>query len=120
MGEARQLAERHIAGFNERRWDTSLYAPDIEIVEPGGTLRGVDAFKAMGEGFVAMFPDSAMHVQNVIESGDAVAVEGAYRGTHTSGRTLDLPICLVFRVEAGRIASNHAYYDQAAFAAQIG
>jgi len=53
-------------------------------------------------------------------------------GTHTgplatpqgevppTGRTLQLPICLGFEVAAGRITSNHAYYDQMTLAAQLG
>ena len=37
-----------------------------------------------------------------------------------TGRTLRLPICLVLETAAGRIASNHVYYDQMTFAAQLG
>jgi ketosteroid isomerase-like protein len=38
----------------------------------------------------------------------------------STGRTLRLPICLVFEAAAGRIASNHVYYDQMTFAVQLG
>jgi len=134
MSEARDLAEAHIRAFNERAWSRAadIYAPDLITVEPGGTTHGIDAFVGHGQGFAAAFPDSRMEVTAIIESGSHAVAEGVYTGTHTgplatpqgevppTGRTLRLPICLVFEVAAGRIASNHAYYDQMTLAAQLG
>ena len=134
MPEARDLAEAHVRAFNERAWSRAaeLYAPDLIAVEPGGTTSGIDEFLGHAQGFTTAFPDSRMEVTTIIESGNRAAVEGVYSGTHTgplataqgevppTGRTLRLPICLVFEVAAGRIASNHAYYDQMTFAAQLG
>lgn len=37
-----------------------------------------------------------------------------------TGRTLRLPACLVFEVNAGRITAQRAYYDQMTLAAQLG
>jgi steroid delta-isomerase-like uncharacterized protein len=134
MSEARDLAEAHIRAFNERAWNRAaeIYAPDLITVEPGGTTHGIDAFVSHGQGFAAAFPDSRMEVTTIIESGRHAVAEGVYTGTHTgplttpqgevppTGRTLQLPICLVFEVAAGRITSNHAYYDQMTLAAQLG
>jgi steroid delta-isomerase-like uncharacterized protein len=134
MSEARDLAEAHVRAFNERAWHRAagLYAPDIELIEPGGTYHGIDALLGHAEGFAAAFPDSRMQASAVIESGGRVVVEGIYSGTHTgplatpqgemppAGRTLRLPVCFVFEVAAGRISSSHVYYDQMTFAAQLG
>src|SRR5215472_11102742 len=109
MSEARDLAEAHVRAFNERAWPRAaqIYAPDLEVTEPGGTARGIDDFLGHAKGFVAAFPDSRMEVATVIESGHHAVVEGIYTGTHTgplatpqgqvppTGRTLRLPICLV-------------------------
>ncbi len=134
MSESRDLAEMHVKAFNERRWEraTGIYAPDLVMVEPGGTANGIDAYLAVAKGFVAAFPDCRMDVTVVIASGDRVAIEGVYSGTHTgtlvtpqgevppTGKTLSLPLCDVFEVQAGRIASVRAYYDQTTFGAQLG
>jgi steroid delta-isomerase-like uncharacterized protein len=134
MSEARDLAEAHVRAFNERAWSRAaeIYAPDLVVVEPGGTTHGIESFLGHAQGFAAAFPDSRMEVTTIIESGHHAAAEGLYSGTHTgplatpqgevppTGRTLRLPICLVFEVAAGRIASNHVYYDQMTFAAQLG
>jgi steroid delta-isomerase-like uncharacterized protein len=134
VSEARDLAEAHVRAFNERAWSLAadLYAPDLVVIEPGGTVRGIDRFVGHAQGFAAAFPDSRMEAAVIIDSGDRAVIEGVYTGTHTgplatpqgevpaTGRTLQLPICMVFEVAAGRIASNHVYYDQMTFAAQLG
>jgi len=134
MSEARDLAEAHIRAFNARAWNRAaeIYAPDLVAVEPGGTTCGIDGFLGHAQGFAAAFPDSRMEVTTIIESGNHAVVEGLYIGIHTgplatpqgevppTDRTLRLPICLIFEVAAGRITSNHVYYDQMTFAAQLG
>jgi steroid delta-isomerase-like uncharacterized protein len=134
MSEATELAVQHHQAFNERAWDRAgqLYAPDLVVVEPGGTSHGIDALLAHAQGFVQAFPDSRADIKTITESGSRVAVEAVYSGTHTgslptpqgevpaTGRTLSLPYCAVMEVVAGRIASHHVYYDQASFAAQLG
>ena len=135
MGEAHDLAQRHIDAFNNRTWNdaTSIYSPDLVTIEPSaGTMNGIDEFVAMASGFAAALPDSRLVVGQITEDGDRVIVEGKYTGTHTapmqtpqgvvppSGRSLDLPYCEIFEVEAGRIARHRVYYDQMTFAAQLG
>jgi steroid delta-isomerase-like uncharacterized protein len=134
MFEARELALQHVNAFNERAWSraAALYAPDLEMTEPGGTTQGIEPFLAHAKGFATALPDSRLEVTSVVESGTFVVVEGAYTGTHTgplvtpqgevppTGRQLSLPLCEVFEVAAGRIAKLRAYYDQMTFAAQLG
>jgi steroid delta-isomerase-like uncharacterized protein len=135
MSETRELAEQHYRAFNERAWDQApqIYSPDIVTVEPSmGTVHGIDAFLGFAKGFAQAFPDSRLEVTTVTESGNRVAIEGVYRGTHTApmmtaqgevpatGRTLALPHCDVFEVAAGRIVTHHVYYDQMTLAAQLG
>jgi steroid delta-isomerase-like uncharacterized protein len=134
MSEARELAERHVITFNERAWSrvSELYAPDLVMTEPAGTVQGIDPFLEHSKGFVTGLPDSRMEVTAIIESGNRVVIEGVYSGTHTgplgtpqgevppTGRILMLPLCDVIEVAAGRITQIRAYYDQMTFAAQLG
>jgi steroid delta-isomerase-like uncharacterized protein len=134
MSEARELAERHVNVFNERAWSRAheLYAPDLVMIEPAGTTRGIEPYLQTARGFTTAMPDSRMDVTAIIESGNRVVVEGEYTGTHTgplgtprgevppTGRKLKLPLCDVIEVTAGRITRISAYYDQMTFAAQLG
>jgi steroid delta-isomerase-like uncharacterized protein len=135
MPEARDLAELHIRSFDERTWSRApqIYAPDIVSVQPGGTtIEGIDALVGFGQGFATAFPDSRHEVRSILESGNIAVAEVTYIGTHTgpmaspqgevpaTGRTLRLPACLVFEVNAGRITAQRAYFDQMTLAAQLG
>ena len=135
MSEARELAEQHNRIFNERDWSAAaqVYSPDVVTIEPGaGTMHGIETFIGFAQGFAAAFPDSRLVVRTLTADGNRAVVEGVYTGTHTApmmspqgeipatGRTLALPYCDVFEVEAGRITTHHVYYDQMAFALQLG
>lgn len=134
MAEPRELAEMHVQVFNCRAWSKApdIYAPDIVMIEPVGATHGIDGYLGTAKGFVTAFPDSRFDVTAVIASGNSVVMEGVYSGTHTgplttpqgevapTGRTLELTLCDVFDIEAGRIQRVRAYYDQMALAAQLG
>ncbi|MDQ6670126.1 MAG: ester cyclase [Chloroflexota bacterium] len=109
-----------------RTWSRAqdLYAPDLVMIEPAGTTRGIEPFLDNAMGFVTALPDSRMDATAIIESGDYVVVEGTYSGTHPgplgtpkgevppTGRKLMLPLCDVIEVAAGRITQIRAYDDQ--------
>jgi predicted ester cyclase len=90
------------------------------------------AWRQYGEAFKAGLPDAHMEVTNVIESGDMVAVEARFVGTHTaplmspqgelapSGRSIDLAFSDFFELEDGKIVRHGVYYDQIAFMTQLG
>ena len=134
MSEARELVEQHVKIFNERGWGRApeIYAPDVVMVEPAGTNTGIGAYLNLAQGFVTAFPDCRMDVTATIESGNLAVIEGMYSGTHTgilqtpqgdvppTGRRLALALCDVCEIAAGRIVSIRAYYDQMAFAGQLG
>ncbi|MHB8646226.1 MAG: ester cyclase [Thermomicrobiales bacterium] len=137
MSVLRSLVERHYEQFANNDWDTAtaaeIFSPDVETIDPGaGTMRGIEAFKAYGAAFHKAFPDGRLNLDSAVESGDTIAVEGRFTGTHTgplagpsgdvppTGRKLDLPYCDVFQVKDGRITAHHVYYDQITFMTQLG
>ena len=77
MSEVKELLAMHVRAFNERAWGraSEIYAPDLVVIEPAGTVHGIDAFLGHAQGFTTAFPDSRMEVTTIIESGDQ-AVHG--------------------------------------------
>ena len=134
MGDLLDKVETFYARFAEGDLDAAgeILDPNVENVDPSGTLIGADAYKAYGAAFKRAFPDSRMTVLAAAESGDVVAVEGVYSGTHTgplatpmgeipaTGRSLALPYADIFRFEDGSVVAHHVYYDQATFMQQLG
>lgn len=134
MGEALEAAKRVDDAFNAHDVEARLAVnkDDTELVVPGGMqLRGreqADVLRAFWEAL----PDATITWKNHVESGSLIAGEGVLTGTHTgpfrtpqgeippSGSQVALPYAFIRRVEGGKIASEHLYFDQMEFLQQLG
>jgi steroid delta-isomerase-like uncharacterized protein len=135
MGQAREVAERYFRCIEKGDVQGALgcLAPGAEFTNPLGALPVPDGVRAMLEGYVSGFPDNRFEVKTALESGDQVALEGDWVGTHrgplplpggqsvpASGRSVRAPFVTMFRVTDGRIVSHRGYWDLAGFLAQLG
>jgi ketosteroid isomerase-like protein len=111
----------------------SVCADDLEIVDPGmGRVRGRDRFREYLKTFKRAMPDAQAIVEQTVEAGETVAVEGRFTGTHTgplateegdvepTGAEVDLRFADVSRVREGKIVAYHTYYDQLGLLTQLG
>lgn len=132
---AAETVRRFYKAFGAGNIDAALStcAEDLEILDPGmGQVRGRDRFRAYLETFKRAMPDARAIVEQTVEAGDAVAVEGRFTGTHTgplatedgdvepTGATVDLRFADVSRVREGKIVAYHTYYDQLGLLTQLG
>jgi ketosteroid isomerase-like protein len=109
-----------------------LLAPDCDVVVPGFSGRGPQAFIAWMQPFLGAFPDIRHELGTVAEAGDVIGFELRVSGTHTeamrspageipaTGRPLDLPAANMWRTDGGRIVAYHVYFDQMEFLGQLG
>jgi predicted ester cyclase len=110
----------------------AVNSDDTELVMPGGMkLRGPEQADVL-RAFWEALPDATITWENHVESGSMIAGEGVITGTHSgpfrtpqgeisaSGRQVKLPYAFVRRVEGGKIASEHLYFDQMEFLQQLG
>jgi steroid delta-isomerase-like uncharacterized protein len=133
--EAGEVVGRLYEAFGAGNLDeaTSACADDLEVVDPGmGQVRGSDRFREYLETFKRAMPDARAVVEHTVESGDTVAVEGRFTGTHTgplatddgdvdpTGAAVDLRFADVSRVRDGKIVAYHTYYDQLSLLTQLG
>lgn len=108
-------------------------AEDLEIIDPGmGQVRGRERFREYLVTFKRALPDARAVIEEIVESGETVAVEGRFTGTHTgplatddgdvepTGATVDLRFADVSRVRDGEIVAYHTYYDQLGLLTQLG
>jgi ketosteroid isomerase-like protein len=111
----------------------SVCADDLEIVDPGmGHVVGRERFREYLETFKRAMPDARAVIEHTVESGETVAVEGRFIGTHTgplatddgdvapTGATVDLRFADLSRVRDGKIVAYHTYYDQLGLLTQLG
>ena len=135
MSENTRLIERLYECLATGNWSAApeILSPDVVTTAPGApTMHGIEPFVEFARAFKLGLPDSRIEPARMLEVGDTVVVEGAFRGSFTgtlptpqgavpgNGRTLDLRFCDVFDVEAGRISRHGVYFDQVDFLAQLG
>jgi steroid delta-isomerase-like uncharacterized protein len=111
----------------------SVCAEDLEIVDPGmGHVHGRERFREYLDTFKRAMPDARALIDQTLESGEMVIVEGRFTGTHTgplttddgdvepTGATVDLRFADISRLRDGKIVAYHTYYDQLSLLAQLG
>ena len=134
MSQLSDLVQRHYdgaaAGDTARAADG--FDENVVTETPNGVLHGLEAFKAMGDAFLAGVPDQKMTIRHIYEAGDTVIVEGDYAGTQTgalvgpsgaippTGRSFSFPFADVFTVSGGKVVRHAVYWDNMAFMAQLG
>lgn len=109
------------------------FSDELETIDPGmGTVRGIEPFREYLETFKRAMPDARAIIERQYEAGDTVIVEGRFLGTHTgplagddgdiepTGASVDLRFADFSRVQDGKIASYHTYYDQVGLLTQLG
>ncbi len=100
----------------------SVCADDLEIVDPGmGHVRGRERFREYLETFKRAMPDARAIVEQRVEAGETVAVEGRFTGTHTgplvtddgdlppTGAAVDLRFADVSHVRDGKSIAYRTY-----------
>ena len=78
--------------------------------------------------FEASFPQYQLIANDMIAEGDQVAVRANFKGTHTgdlldipaTGREVDLPFIIVYRIDGGKIVEHWMSVDQMALMQQLG
>jgi predicted ester cyclase len=136
MGKLRELVDIHYQGVSTGDLDLamSVFDGDVVTIDPGaGRMDGIEAMRALGEAFLAGFPDGRLILERVAaETDDTIVVQGTFAGTHTgvlagpagelppTGRELRLPYCDIFVARDGRFVEHSMYYDQMTLLGQLG
>ncbi len=133
MGQARETSARLYELFAEDEIDgaAELFDSDCTHVMPSGE-QSMDQWKAFTAAFRRALTDGHMDVAHVVESDDAVAVEGRLKGTfeqaleisqgdiEPTGKPIDLRFADFFRVSDGKIVEAWNNFDFMSMFQQLG
>lgn len=130
------VARAAIEAFNASDWQgfRAAATPGVVYEETGSGRRveGIDAYLQLGQGWKEAFPDVKGTILSEIVSGDTVAQELLWEGTHTgtlvipgatipaSGKPFRAKAVMWSRFQGAEIAVAHHYLDVLALLAQIG
>jgi steroid delta-isomerase-like uncharacterized protein len=135
VASARDVVDQALDAFNAHDAERirALYAEDAVFTAPGEVeLKGPDAITEYAMSWLRAFPDARISVQLTLEDGSSVAERITFEGTHTdtlAGPDGDIPATHrrlsgrgleVFRIEGGKIAEEHLYFDQVQVLTQLG
>jgi steroid delta-isomerase-like uncharacterized protein len=127
-----RLARTVYEAFNRNDLDAALALaqPDIEIVNlaENTTFRGHDGFRDYLKRIKEIDPAGWIEVISQLVCDAGVTNECVYHATHVgplhgiepTGKPFTAPLCDVWRVRDGKIASIHTYADNMTVLAQLG
>jgi steroid delta-isomerase-like uncharacterized protein len=129
-------AKASIIAFGEKDWNAykASVAPDVLYHEfaTHRKISGVDQALTAMQGWSSAFPDSKATFHNAFVSGNTVVLEVTWRGTHKgtlqspegrfepTGKSVEVPACLVIEIENGKTKSMRHYFDMATLMQQLG
>ena len=95
---------------------------------PPGSPEGIEGVKFFVTTFREAFPDLQVTIEDTIESGDRLAIRATMRGTQDgelmgvppSGRSVELGMIDIVRVEGDRVAEHWGAADNLSLMQQIG
>jgi ketosteroid isomerase-like protein len=123
--DPRSVVERYYAAVadlsSSREALAELLAPDLRVIEhpnaihPQGTVRNRDEALAAYEQGKAMLSRQSFELDELLASGDRVAVRATWRGTMVGGASLEAKIAAFLTVADGRIREHETYDCYAPF-----
>ena len=131
-----KLARKQVDAFNTGDWEQlrASLASD-SLYDELGTQRKIEGPEKIVElfkGWKTAFPDAVGTVTSAVASGNKVALEVTWKGTHTgplesaegtipaSGKRQETPAAFFFTFEGDKIKESRHYFDSMTLLKQIG
>ena len=131
-----KIAREQVAAFSSGDWERlqAGLAADARYEELGTarTSNGPEQIVDLFKGWKQAFPDAVGTVTNAVASGEMVALEVTWNGTHTgplttaegtipaSGRRQESPAAIFFTFAGDKIKASRHYFDLLTLLKQIG
>jgi steroid delta-isomerase-like uncharacterized protein len=131
-----QIAREIVATYSNSNWTgmKALFAPDVIYNEVGTQrkIQGPDAIVEGLKGWKKAMTDSGGKVTNAFASGDAVALQITWTGTHDgpftgpagtlspTGKKQTTPAAMIVKFSGGKVKEMDHYFDMVTFLTQIG
>jgi steroid delta-isomerase-like uncharacterized protein len=131
-----KVLRENIEAFNAGDWQRfKATLTQDSVYEEAGTQRrvqGADEIIRTDQEWRKVFPDAKGTIRNIFGSGNTVAAEITWEGTHrgdlempgnsipASGKRVKLPASMVATVQGGKIKETRHYFDMVTMLQQVG
>ena len=127
IDRARDAMNRYIKSNHS---DLSMMAPDVVFTSmaTGDEHRGVEALAGMLHYIYHVAFDAHAETKNLIVTDGHAVLEGDFVGKHigefagvpATGKTVRVPLCVVYDLEGDKITRGRVYFEVPAFLKQVG
>jgi steroid delta-isomerase-like uncharacterized protein len=130
-----EIAKAPLLAYNEKQWDAlrTRITPDFvyDEIATRRKVQGIDATLEIWRGWAGAFPDSRATFHSAIASGNTVALEVTWQGTHKgplqmpagpiapTGRPIEVRACVVMEIAGDKVKSQRHYFDMATLLEQL-
>jgi steroid delta-isomerase-like uncharacterized protein len=115
--------------LNSNHSDLSMMAPDVVFTSmaTGDEHRGVEALAGMLHYIYHVAFDARAETKSLIVADNQAVLEGDFVGKHigefagvpATGKTVRVPLCVVYDLEGGKIKRGRVYFEVPAFLKQV-
>jgi steroid delta-isomerase-like uncharacterized protein len=115
--------------LNSNHSDLSMMAPDVVFTSmaTGDEHKGVEALAGMLHYIYHVAFDARAETRSLIVADNQAVLEGDFVGKHigefagvpASGKTVRVPLCVVYDLEGGKIKRGRVYFEVPAFLKQV-
>jgi predicted SnoaL-like aldol condensation-catalyzing enzyme len=96
-------------------------APDfVSHSSDGGGTDGRDAYKDRLSGFIGLFSDRTIEIEDVIAEGDKVVVRYSWGAVAPGNRQVNSKSMAIYRIVGGKIAEEWEEHDTRGLGEQLG
>ena len=107
QGDAAAILSTFDQNIQFRLAEGHPYSPDNQTWHGPEAVTRNFFMRAGGE-----WQDWKVHIHELLETEDAVIVEGRYTGIYKpTGKNMDIQVCHVWRLHGGKVTSFHQYLD---------
>ena len=115
--------------INSNHSDLSMMSPDVVFTHmaTGDEHRGVEALRGMLHFIYHVAFDAHAETTNIVVADGKAVLEANFVGTHigefagipATGKTVRVPLCVVYDLENDRITRGRVYFEVPAFMKQV-
>ena len=136
MANVIEAAKAATTAYNEKNWEkvrTAFVEKGVyDEKATGRRIQGVNQIIETWQGWAKAIPDSKATFIAEYSAGDSAILEVVWKGVHTgplqmptgpippSNKRIEIPACLVAKVEGGKVQSFTHYFDMVTLLSQIG
>jgi steroid delta-isomerase-like uncharacterized protein len=130
------IAKAPFQAYNSKNWDKvkASITADVHFDEVATSrkTKGAEETIALWKGWAEAFPDSKATFHGAHVSGNTVALEVTWKGTHkgplqmpkgvvpATGKTIEIRACAIVEVAGEKVKEQRHYFDMATLLQQLG